>query len=86
MPRCFVACAAIGPAIVMWSQRVLYGGFLVPGYVGWGGFFNSQHILHNLSFYPRQMSAVHTPLVFLGLAGAIRCSAPPGNAILTPPA
>ena len=67
----FVACAAIGPAIVMWSQRVLYGGFLVPGYVGWGGFFNSQHILHNLSFYPRQMSAVHTPLLFLGLAGAI---------------
>lgn len=67
----FAAVAAIGPAVVAWSQTVLYGGPLVPGYVEWQGFFRAAHIAPNIEMYPRLLMHLHTPLVFAGLAGVL---------------
>lgn len=65
----FAATATIGPLLVAWSQAVLYGGPLVPGYVEWNSFFRIAHIHPNLQLYPRLLSRAHTltPLVGLSL-------------------
>ncbi|HYU79460.1 MAG TPA: glycosyltransferase family 39 protein [Vicinamibacterales bacterium] len=70
----FCGLAALGPAMILWSQKMLYGGFLTPGYVAFGTFFSRERIVGNLLMYPRNISAVHTPLVALGLAGAVPLS------------
>lgn len=63
----FGAVAAIGLFIVGWSQHELYGGFFKPGYPGYEVFFRRDHILPNLTGYPRNLMTVHTPVIFLGL-------------------
>lgn len=65
----FLALAAVGPVIVGWSQYVLYGSPLTPGYVEWRGFFRIAHIAPNLELYPRLLWRLHTPLLFAGFAG-----------------
>ena len=65
------ACAALGPIIVGWSQRELYGGVFTPGYPGAEVFFRREHIPLNLKTYPKNLMAVHTPIVFAGLVWAL---------------
>ena len=65
----FLALAAVGPVIVGWSQHVLYGSPLTPGYVEWRGFFRIAHIAPNLELYPRLLWRLHTPLLLAGFAG-----------------
>ena len=67
----FVLTASVGPGVVAWSQAVMYGGPLVPGYVEWEGFFRRAHIWPNARLYPQLLWRLHTPLVFLGLLGAL---------------
>ncbi len=63
----FVVAAAVGPAIVAWSQSVLYGSPFVPGYVEWESFYRMARIGPNLIMYPRLLSTTHTLLPLLGL-------------------
>ena len=63
----FGACAAIGPAMVLWSQDAFYGNALTPGYRGYEEFFSSSRIPRNAAVYPSLVSALHTPLIFAGL-------------------
>lgn len=56
----FTLAAAIGPAMVMWTQAVLYGGPFTPGYVEWETFYRVEHIAANLRLYPRLLSQMHT--------------------------
>jgi len=67
----FAAPASVGPLVVAWSQHVLYGGPLTPGYVEWESFFRLAHVSPNLELYPRLLVTVHTPIVFLGLLAPI---------------
>jgi hypothetical protein len=64
----FAALAAIGPAFVLWTQAVMYGHPLEPGYPGWEAFYRVAHLPANAVNYPRFLFAIHTPLVLLGLA------------------
>jgi hypothetical protein len=64
----FAACAAVGPAIVLWSQAALYGGALTPGYPGYETFFSLARVPANALLYPGMIAGVHTPLIFAGLA------------------
>lgn len=67
----FAIVAAVGPVMLLWSQRVLYGGYLTPGYVGFESFFRIENIKQNLALYPRQLLTIHTPLIFTGLVSAV---------------
>jgi len=67
----FTAAASVGPILVAWSQTVLYGGPFVPGYVEWEGFFRAAHVLPNLELYPRLTIRVFTPIILLGVLGAL---------------
>lgn len=67
----FAAVAAIGPAIVAWSQATLYGGWLTPGYVEWESFFRAAHVGPNLSLYPALLFTVHSPLAMAGIVAAV---------------
>ena len=64
----FGAGAALGPALVAWSQAVLYGHPLEPGYPGWEEFYRTAHVSANVANYSRFLFAVHTPLMVAGLA------------------
>jgi hypothetical protein len=64
----FVATAAIGPALVVWSQAVLYGSPFTPGYVEWESFFSADRIGPNSRMYLRLLAAAHTVLPLAGLA------------------
>ena len=55
----FLATAALGPAIVLWSQAVLYGDPLSAGYGSFGAFFSADRILPNLALYPRLFVDMH---------------------------
>lgn len=63
----FTACAALGPAIVLWSQAELYGHALSPGYGGYEEFFNVSRVPRNAVLYPALISNLHTPLLFAGV-------------------
>lgn len=63
-----IAVAVIGPAIVLWTQAVLYGHPLTPGYKGYDAFFRASHITPNLRLYPQWLIEVHGPSVFVGFA------------------
>ena len=63
----FGACAAIGPAMVLWSQHALYGDALTPGSPGYEDFFSSSRIPRNAALYPLLINRLHTPLIFAGL-------------------
>lgn len=68
----FGCAAAIGPAMVVWSQTALYGTPFRPGYVGGSDFYRLEYIVPSLTLYPRLLMFVHTPLLFTGL---IACAA-----------
>ena len=59
-------CAAIGPALVLWSQAALYGHPFAAGYIGAEQFFNAERIPANARFYPGLLIELHTALVFAG--------------------
>ena len=63
----FVACASLGPAILLWSQAALYGHALSPGYPGFEDFFRVSRIPQNAGMYLSLISHLHTPLLFAGL-------------------
>lgn len=63
----FIATAVIGPAIVLWSQAVLYGSPFESPYPGWQQFFSRAHIPSNLRTYPRLLAETHTLLPLAGL-------------------
>lgn len=67
----FAAVASLGPAFVLWTQAMMYGHPLEPGYPGWEAFYRLAHIPANIRNYPRFLFAVHTPLVLLGLASPL---------------
>jgi 4-amino-4-deoxy-L-arabinose transferase-like glycosyltransferase len=67
----FVLMAAIGPAMVAWSQFVLYGGAFTSGYVGFHDFFSVDRIAINAAIYPRNLIVLHSPFIFLGLAAVV---------------
>jgi hypothetical protein len=63
----FLLPAGIGPLLVMWSQAVLYGDPLTPGYPGWQALFSRAYITTNLQLYPRLFAASHSYLPLVGL-------------------
>jgi MFS family permease len=67
----FVLTAAIGPAMIAWSQLVLYGGALTSGYIGIEAFFSRDRIATNAEIYPRNLIALHSPFIFLGIAAVV---------------
>lgn len=64
----FGAAAALGPAMVLWSQAVQYGNPFTPGYSEFGTFFSAERVVANLAFYPRLLIDQHTWLVLAGMA------------------
>jgi hypothetical protein len=64
----FAAFAAIGPALVLWSNAMLFGGALEAGYKGAADFFRWAHIGPNLERYPAWLFQVHSKASLLGLA------------------
>ena len=64
----FLALAAIGPAIIAWSQDVLYGSPTTPGYPGPWTNFSLSFAWSNLRTYPRLLVVEHSPVLLLGLA------------------
>jgi hypothetical protein len=64
----FAVVASFGPAFVLWTQAVMYGHSLEPGYPGWEAFYRLDHVPANAGNYPRFLFAIHTPLVLVGLA------------------
>lgn len=67
----FVAVAAAGPIFVAWSQSVLYGSLMTPGYIGWDSFFRLEHVSVNALLLPRQLLEGQGPWIFLGLAAPL---------------
>lgn len=49
----FGLVAAVGPLLVAWSQLVLYGGAMRPGYPGWESFYRTAHLTASATTYPR---------------------------------
>src|SRR6185503_5783307 len=49
----FAVAAAAGPALLAWSQFLLYGGALTSGYPGFAGFFSRDRIALNAVIYLR---------------------------------
>lgn len=68
----FGVVAAIGPLVAVWTQSVLYGSALRPGYPGWENFFRVENIGQNLRTYPRLYLSVFGWLPLVGLALAVR--------------
>lgn len=67
----FALAAAVGPALLAWSQLLLYGGALKSGYIGFESFFSRDRIGVNAEVYIRSLATLHSPFIFLGLAVAI---------------
>jgi hypothetical protein len=64
----FGVTSAVGPALVLWSQAVLYGGALVSGYpASLDYFFSVDRIPQNAPLYPALFTQLHTALPALGL-------------------
>jgi hypothetical protein len=64
----FGSLAAMGLGLVAWSQAVLYGSPLTPGYLGWEDQYRAEHIRSNLTRYPSFLALAHTPVMFAGLS------------------
>lgn len=73
----FGVMAAAGPLVTIWTQNVLYGSALRPGYPGWETFFRIEHIGRNLRTYPGLFLSVFGWVPLVGVALAIR--PPPGG-------
>jgi hypothetical protein len=72
-PRCLIfgVSAAAGPALVLWSQAVLYGGAFTSGYpASLDYFFSIDRIPQNARLYPALLAQVHTALPALGFLAA----------------
>jgi hypothetical protein len=67
----FAAAASIGPALLAWSQLVLYGSALKSGYPGFENFFSRDRIAINAEVLVRNLATLHSPFVFLGLAAVV---------------
>lgn len=67
----FVIVAAAGPLFVAWSQSVLYGNPMTPGYIGWDSFFRVANVSTNLWLLPRQLVVIHSAWIFLGLVAPL---------------
>ncbi len=63
----FAAATMVGPAMVLWSQGVLYGDPLMSGYGSVRELFSTERILTNLALYPRLFIELHGWLVVVGL-------------------
>jgi Dolichyl-phosphate-mannose-protein mannosyltransferase len=72
----FVATAGLGVAVFLWTQAVLYGGPLMPGYPNWNTMFDTRFIATNARVYPRQFIDVHTALPLAGLVMVVWISRP----------
>jgi hypothetical protein len=60
--------AALGPAVLMWSQAVLYGGPFNSGYgVAAEFFFSAERIPQNAYGYVEKFTGLHTSLPLAGL-------------------
>jgi hypothetical protein len=64
----FALFAAVGPALVLWSNTLLYGGPLEAGYKGAAEFWRWAHVGPNLERYPAWLFQVHSKAALLGLA------------------
>jgi hypothetical protein len=64
----FGASAAIGPALLLWSQAVLYGSPFKSGYRGAEMFFRMERVPTNAVHYPAMLLDLHGWLAFAGLA------------------
>ena len=64
----FLVASAIGPAILMWTQNVLYGSPFKTGYVAADTFFRMERIPANIVHYPRLLIDLYGWLVLSGLA------------------
>jgi hypothetical protein len=64
----FGALAAIGPAIVLWSNALFYGGPFQASYRAAAGSFKWAHVMPNLKLYPAWLVEVHTIWAFVGIA------------------
>lgn len=64
----FTAAAAVGPGLVLWSQAVLYGHPLTPGYGGYAAFFSLERVGVNAAVYPALLVSLHTALPLAGFA------------------
>lgn len=67
----FGALAAIGPALVLWSNAVFFGSPLDAGYKGSAEFFRWAHVRPNLDRYPAWLLQVHSWGAFVGLAAPV---------------
>jgi MFS family permease len=67
-PLVFALFAAIGPTLVMWSNTMLFGGPLEPGYKGAAEFWRWGHVGPNLQRYPGWLFQIHSRAALLGLA------------------
>lgn len=63
----FGLCSAVGPALLLWSQAVLYGHPLTPGYAAVGDFFSMTRVAANMRWYPRLLLDLHSVVAFAGL-------------------
>jgi hypothetical protein len=60
----FAAVAALGPVLTVWAQAVLFGGPFTPGYREWQTFYRAANIPVNLDLVARNITAVHSLLVW----------------------
>ncbi len=82
----FIAAAAMGPALVLWSQSALYGNAVASGYPGQAGFFALAHVLPNAALYLRLLATTHTLVPLVGLFLVPLVIFRPGTAPLLPAA
>jgi hypothetical protein len=64
----FAVISAIGPALVLWSNALFFGGPFEAGYKGAEEFFKWEHVAPNLRLYPSWLVEVHSGWAFAGLA------------------
>jgi hypothetical protein len=64
------ACAAVGPALILWSQAALYGHPFTPGYAGYRDFFSVGRVGENARVYASLLVDMHTPLILAALVVA----------------
>jgi hypothetical protein len=67
----FGALAAIGPALVLWSNELFYGGPFQASYRAAATSFAWAHVLPNLKLYPGWLVEVHSMAAFSGLAAVL---------------
>ena len=64
----FGATAAVGPAVLLWTQATLYGSPFTSGYRGADAFFRMERVPVNVMHYPTMLIDLHGWLALAGLA------------------